>query len=202
MTFEGGEGVGKSTQIERLAKALRATGQQVITTREPGGSDGAEAIRALVAAGGADRWAPDAELFLFIAARADHLRRTVRPAVEAGSWVLCDRFWDSTRVYQGFAGGLPLAAIDRLHEDWLRPFRPSLTLLLDQPAEVGLTRAEPGRFEAKGAAFHQQVRQGFLTLAERETERFRVIDAAADKDSVAASIWDTVRQRWPEVNGR
>jgi dTMP kinase len=121
---------------------------------------------------------------LFLAARQEHLERVIRPAIAGGAWVLCDRFWDSTRVYQGLVGGLGLKAIDRLHEAWLEPFRPGLTLLLDLPAEAGLARARAGRFEAKGGAFHARVRQGFLQLATAEPARFTVIDATVEVDRV------------------
>lgn len=187
VTLEGGEGAGKSTQLQALARHLEGLGERVVVTREPGGSAGGEAVRGLLVEGTADRWSPTSELFLFLAARNDHLERVVRPALATGAWVLADRFWDSTRVYQGAVGGLSLAAIDRLHEDWLAPFRPGLTLLLDLPAEVGLTRARPGRFEAKGRAFHDAVRAGFLDLAHREPARFAVIDAALSLDAVTAA---------------
>ncbi len=187
VTLEGGEGAGKSTLIEALARDLEAVGERVVVTREPGGSDGGEAIRRLLVEGAGDRWSPTAELFLFLAARSDHLERVVRPALAKGTWVLSDRFWDSTRVYQGLVGGLDLALIDRLHDDWLAPFRPGLTLLFDVPVEIGLARAAPGRFEAKGAAFHEAVRQGFLDLAARETDRFTVVDASGDARRVTAA---------------
>lgn len=167
---------------------LEARGVEVVMTREPGGSPGAEAVRALLVEGGADRWRPSSELFLLMAARADHLERTVRPAVARGAWVLCDRFWDSTRVYQALVGGLPLEAVDALHATWLGAFRPWRTLLLDVPVGLGLARAAQGRFEAKGEAFHERVRQGYLELAAREPERFRIVDAVGDVATVSRRV--------------
>jgi dTMP kinase len=202
VTLEGGEGAGKSSRIEALAAALRADGRAVVTTREPGGSGGAEAVRALLVEGRADRWSAVAELFLLLAARLDHLERTIRPAVGQGAVVLCDRFWDSTRVYQALVGGLDLADVDALHERWLAPFRPGLTLVLDVPAEVGLARARAGRFEAKGRDFHARVRQGYRRLAEAEPERVRVVDAARPAGAVTAEVVAAVRDhlRAPETS--
>jgi dTMP kinase len=193
VTLEGGEGAGKSSRIEALAAALRADGRAVVTTREPGGSGGAEAVRALLVEGRTDRWSAVAELFLLLAARLDHLERTIRPAVADGAVVLCDRFWDSTRVYQALVGGLDLAEVDALHERWLAPFRPGLTLVLDVPADIGLARARAGRFEAKGEDFHARVRRGYLTLAHAEPARLRVIDAARPPDAVTAAALAAVR---------
>ncbi len=193
VTLEGGEGAGKSTQIRALADALRADGRHVVTTREPGGSAGAEAVRGLLVQGGVDRWSALAELFLLLAARLDHLERTIRPAVADGAVVLCDRFWDSTRVYQALVGGLDLADVDALHERWLAPFRPALTLILDLPTDIGLARARTGRFEAKGADFHERVRTGYLRLADTEPGRFRVIDAARPAQAVTADALAAVR---------
>lgn len=193
VTLEGGDGAGKSTQIGALAAVLRADGWPVMVTREPGGSAGAEAVRGLLVEGGADRWSPAAELFLLLAARLDHLERTIRPAVADGAVVLCDRFWDSTRVYQAVVGGLDLAAVDALHERWLAPFRPGLTVVLDLPAGTGLARATAGRFEDKGEGFHARVREGYLQLAEREPQRFRIVDAARPVEAVTADVLATVR---------
>jgi len=185
--------VGKSTQIHALADALRGDGLEVVTTREPGGSAGAEAVRDLLVEGGAERWSPAAELFLLLAARLDHLERTIRPAAAAGAVVLCDRFWDSTRVYQALVGGLELAAVDALHERWLAPFRPVLTVVLDVPVETGLARARAGRFEAKGEDFHERVRLGYLRLADAEPTRFCVVDAARPVEAVTADALAAVR---------
>ncbi len=188
MTLEGGEGVGKSTQLRVLADLLAQEGERVVATREPGGSAAAEALRPLLVQGAVDRWSPTSELFLLMAARADHLDRTIRPALAEGAWVLCDRYWDSTRAYQGLVGGLDLGAIDALHEAWLAPFRPGLTLLFDLPVNAGLGRAVAGRFEARGPAFHEQVRRAYLKLAQAETERVHVIDAEGTPAAVAARV--------------
>lgn len=199
ITFEGGEGVGKSTQISRLAAGLAEAGFDVITTREPGGTAGAEAIRTLVTEGSADRWSPLTETLLFLAARQDHVERLIRPALAAGRWVLCDRFIDSTRVYQGLAGTLGLDLIDRLHDVVFDRIAPDLTLLLDLPIEIGLARrgaaGDGNRFEQKVTSFHQAVRQGFLDLAEREPERFALIGADPPAEDVASAIFEVVRAR-------
>lgn len=196
ITFEGGEGAGKSTQSRRLADRLRACGLEVLLTREPGGTDGAEAIRELIVHGPAERWRPLSELCLFMAARDDHLHRAILPAVARGEWVVCDRFADSSRVYQGYAGGLGIELVDRLQEPLLGQHLPDLTLLLDLPVQTGMARcAERGdmaRFEAKGRDYHERVRQGFLALAGLEPDRFVVLDAAASEAEVAAAVWDAV----------
>ena len=192
ITIEGGEGAGKSTQLRCLAAALRGRGIDCLLTREPGGTEGAEAIRELLVHGPAERWRPLAELYLFLAAREDHLHRAVLPALARGAWVLCDRFADSTRVYQGIAGGLGLELVDRLQAPLLERHRPDLTLVLDLPVEVGITRCIQrgalARFEAKGGAYHQRVRDGFLELARLEPGRFAVIDASGDEEGVAAAV--------------
>ncbi|MFO1066966.1 MAG: dTMP kinase [Geminicoccaceae bacterium] len=199
VTFEGGEGAGKSTQLPLLAEHLRARGVTVVTTREPGGTAGAEAIRALLVQGGTDRWAVTTELLLLAAARDDHVRRVIRPALDAGSWVLCDRFIDSTRVYQGLAGGLGVDTVDALHRLILGDLQPDLTLLLDVDPASGLERRGEGgaetRFERKGRAFHEQVREGFRSLAAAEPRRFAVIVGSADIWKVAGAVRDAVRQR-------
>lgn len=184
VTLEGGEGSGKSTQARLLAAALAERGIDAILTREPGGSTEAEAIRALLVNGEPDRWDPMSEALLLFAARREHLRRTVRPALAAGKWVICDRFGDSTVAYQGYAHGLGPDAIDRLAEIAIDGFRPDLTLILDLPVEIGLERArgrEPGRedrFERMGEAFHRRLREGFREIARKEPERCKLIDAA------------------------
>lgn len=199
VTFEGGEGAGKSTQLARLAARLRAAGQDVLTTREPGGTAGAEAIRALLVRGPTERWHASTELLLLAAARDDHVLRVVAPALAEGRWVLCDRFVDSTRVYQGLASGLGVALVDRLHDLVLHGLRPDLTLLLDLDPQLGLARRGDGggesRFERKGADFHRRVRDGFLTLAGEEPARFVVIDASGDEASVAKAAWSAVARR-------
>jgi dTMP kinase len=170
-----------------------------VATREPGGTPGAEAIRALIVHGPAERWRPLSELYLFLAARDDHLHRLVLPAIDRGAWVLCDRFADSSRVYQGYAGGLGVELVDTLHGPLLAHTRPDLTLLLDLPVEVGLARCRArgdlARFEAKDQAFHERVREGFLLLARREPERFAVVDAAVDPEATHRAVWSAVQAR-------
>ncbi len=200
ITFEGGEGAGKSTQVRRLAERLTAAGREVATTREPGGSGGAEAIRALLVEGAADRWSPLSETLLLYAARADHLKRLIRPALARGAVVICDRFADSTRAYQGAGGGVAADFIGALEAEVLGETRPDLTLILDLPAERGLARAAgrggaEARFESKGLAFHQRLRDGFLLLARAEPERCVVIDADGPMDAVAAAIAAVVSLR-------
>ena len=197
ITFEGGEGAGKSTQVRRLAERLEAAGRAVVTTREPGGSEGAEAVRRLLVEGAADRWSPMSETLLLYAARADHLQRTIRPALRRGAVVISDRFADSTRAYQGAAGGVAPEFIDRLEREVLGETRPDLTLILDLPAERGLERAAGRggaevRFESKGLKFHQRLREGFLAVAAAEPDRCRVIDAGQPLEAVAAVVAGTV----------
>lgn len=199
ISFEGGEGAGKSTQIRRLAERLSAAGHDVVVTREPGGSPGAEAIRDLLVNGAADRWSPVTETLLMYASRRDHLERVIRPALAQGKVVLCDRFADSTRAYQGAGGDAPASLIAALEDHVLNGTIPTLTLILDLPAEVGLSRAEArggaARFESKGLDFHQRLRAGYLEIARREPERCVVIDADAELDAVTAAIVDAVTQR-------
>jgi dTMP kinase len=201
ITFEGGEGAGKSTQLVRLADWLAASGGEVVRTREPGGTPGAEALRALLVEGAADRWLPSTELLLFAAARDDHLRRLVRPALGRGAWVLCDRFTDSTLVYQGAAGGVSAARIGLLDREILEVPRPDLTLLLDIPPADGLRRRAAasgggGRFEAKGQSFHERVREGFLRLARTEPDRVALIDATPSPERVADAVRAEVARRF------
>ncbi|MGI9498796.1 MAG: dTMP kinase [Geminicoccaceae bacterium] len=200
ITLEGGEGVGKSTQIRRLETALAKAGIDVVVTREPGGTPGAEAIRGLVTEGTADRWSPLTETLLFLAARQDHVERLIRPALAAGRWVICDRFIDSTRVYQGIAGTLGLDLIDRLHRTIFDRLSPDLTILLDLPVDTGLGRrqgaGDVNRFDRMVTGFHERVRQGFLDLAAGEPERFFVIDAAPAPDEVATAIADLIMDRF------
>ena len=202
ITLEGGEGTGKSTQTRRLVERLRALGHGVVQTREPGGSAGAEAIRNLVVAGDAERWSPRTETLLMYAARSDHLERTIRPALEAGDWVVCDRFADSSRAYQGAGGGVPPAFIEMLDAGIVGDDQPDLTLVFDLPVEVGLERAFgrglfETRFESKGLAFHGRLREGFLAIAREHPERCVLIDADGDEDMVAARVWAAVQARMP-----
>lgn len=202
ISFEGGEGAGKTTQIRRLAERLSERGLEVVLTREPGGSTGAEALRDLLVRGEADRWSPLAETLILYAAREDHLERLIRPALARGAWVLTDRFADSTRAYQGAGGGAPGALISQLEEAVLGTLRPDLTLILDLPVEAGLARAlgrggGEERFERKGRDFHARLRRGFLDIAEAEPQRCAVLDATAPPDEVAERIWAIVQARLP-----
>ena len=197
ITFEGGEGAGKSTQVRRLRDRLAQAGRQVVATREPGGSPGAEAIRALLVRGEADRWSPVTETLLMYAARRDHIERVIGPALARGAWVVCDRFADSTRAYQGAAGGTDPALIGMLEAQVLDGVQPNLTLVLDLPVAAGLARAESrgdveGRFESKGAAFHERLRQAFLGIAAAEPGRCVLIDASQPPDAVEAAVWGAV----------
>ncbi|MGF1456097.1 MAG: dTMP kinase [Alphaproteobacteria bacterium] len=207
ITFEGGEGAGKTTQIRRLADRLLASGHRVLTTREPGGSPGADAIRALLVTGEAERWRPESELFLFAAARADHVARVIAPALQAGQTVLCDRFSDSTLVYQGHGHGLDRDMVADVNRIATGNLVPDLTLILDVPVTIGLARAaERGgaaaedRFERMGHAFHQRLWEGFRALAVADPERCRLIDAAGDPDAVAEGIWRIV-EPWIAAHG-
>ena len=204
ITLEGGEGAGKSTQARRLAQALAACGVDCLLTREPGGSPGAEEIRALLVNGEPGRWSAATEALLLTAARRDHLERTVEPALAAGRWVVCDRFSDSTLAYQGYGAGLPLDDLRALFRLALGGFSPDLTLVFDLPVDVGLARAAAraggeDRFERMGRDFHQRLRDGFLAIAAAEPERCAVIDAGADVDTVAADVLAVVRARLPEL---
>lgn len=200
ITFEGGEGAGKTTQARLLVERLRARGLDVIQTREPGGSPGAEEIRNIAVSGEADRWSPRTETLLMYAARSDHLERTIRPALEAGRWVVCDRFADSSRVYQGAGGGAPESLIEALDAAVVDGDQPELTLVFDLPVEVGLERAFgrglfETRFESKGMAFHQKLRDGFLQVAARHPERCVVIDATGEVEEVSERLWRVVEAR-------
>jgi dTMP kinase len=197
VTFEGGEGAGKSTQIRLLADSLRQAGHPVEVTREPGGTKGAEEIRNLLVEGGAGRWQAESEALLHFAARAEHLAHVIRPALSAGKWVLCDRFADSTLAYQGYGQGLDL--------DWLKALRghivgktePGLTIMLDLPVERGLARAETEqRYERMGIDFHRRLAEGFRQLAAADPERCRVVDAARDRATIAAEISGLIKKRF------
>ncbi len=198
LSFEGGEGAGKSTQLRLLAERLGGQGAAVVTTREPGGTPGADAIRALLLIGAADRWGVRAEALLMNAARADHVERLVRPALARGAWVITDRYADSTLVYQGVGGGLPEAELRALHKVSTADLWPDLTLILDLPEREGLARAAQRagtemRFESKGEAFHAAVRQGFRARAAAEPARCKLIDASGSVEDVAARVWQAVQ---------
>jgi dTMP kinase len=200
ITFEGGEGAGKTTQARLLVERLRARGLDVLQTREPGGSPGAEEIRGIAVSGEADRWSARTETLLMYAARSDHLERTILPALAAGRWVVCDRFADSSRVYQGAGGGTPESLIEALDDAVVNGDQPDLTLVFDLPVEVGLDRAFgrglfETRFESKGLAFHQKLRDGFLQVAERHPERCVVLDATGEVEAVSARLWAVVEER-------
>ncbi|MEP9353467.1 dTMP kinase [Xanthobacter sp. KR7-65] len=202
ITFEGGEGTGKSTQARRLAVALRALGHEVVETREPGGSPGAEAVRHVLLSGGAEPFGPAAEALLFAAARSDHVDTLIRPALAQGRIVVCDRFIDSTRVYQGAVGAVDAALLNALEAMAAGDCRPDLTLVLDVPPEIGLARAATrgkgavaDRFEREGADYHAAVRAAFLDRAAADPGRCAVVDASADPDAVADAIAAIVAAR-------
>lgn len=195
ITFEGGEGAGKSTQILALADHLRAKGFEVVVTREPGGSAGAEAVRHVILSGAAEAYGPAMEALLFAAARSDHVDQKIRPAIEAGQIVLCDRFIDSSRVYQGISGNLDpqfMQSVERIAIDGTMP---DLTFILDIPADKGLARAglrrgteTADRFEKETIATHEARRQAFLAIAASEPQRCKVIDADRTVDEISAEI--------------
>lgn len=203
LSIEGGEGAGKSTQVKRLAAALDARGIPVHVTREPGGSEGAEAIRALLMQGEVARWSAHGEALLFAAARADHVEKVIQPALGAGSWVLCDRFIDSSRAYQGVAGGIDDAAVLALHAFGSKGLLPDRTLVLEVPPDVGAARASlrdgaaADRFAARGPQFHADVAAAFRRFAGTEPDRIRLIDASADPDTVAATVLGAVTDLLP-----
>ena len=197
VTFEGGEGAGKSTQIRLLAETLRHAGELVEVTREPGGTKGAEEIRALLVEGGAGRWQAETEALLHFAARAEHLAHVIRPALAAGKWVLCDRFADSTLAYQGFGQGLDLDWLWTLRRHIVGPTEPGITIMMDLPVEKGLARAETEqRYERMGIEFHQRLAEGFRQLAAADPARCRIIDAARPREVIAAEIAGLIRDRF------
>nr|WP_272877474.1 dTMP kinase [Phaeobacter italicus] len=205
VTFEGIDGSGKSTQCRMLADTLRARGLDVVLTREPGGSDGAEEIRRLVLEGDPDRWSAETELLLFTAARRDHLERRILPALAAGQVVVCDRFADSTRMYQGLSRGDLRASVDQLHRLMIG-HEPDLTILIDMDPAKGLARAKgrqgsEERFEDFGLDLQQRMRAGFLALAQEFANRFRVIDGDRPMDVVAQDVLDVVAAALPERDG-
>ncbi|MBR1160854.1 dTMP kinase [Bradyrhizobium elkanii] len=201
ITFEGGEGSGKSTQIRKLAERLDAAKLRAIVTREPGGSPGAEIIRHLVLSGMGKLLGPEAETLLFAAARDDHVRTVILPALNQGIWVLCDRFFDSTRAYQGQLGQVSPELVNAMQRVTIGDLKPDLTFILDVPVEVGLQRAAArrgnataDRFEAEGIKFHQDLRDAYRRIAAEDPERCVLIDATADPDTVTASIWAALRE--------
>jgi len=202
ISFEGGEGSGKSTQIQLLAQRLEASGQELIVTREPGGSPGAEIIRHLLLSGMGKLLGPEAETLLFAAARDDHVRTLIAPALCQGRFVLCDRFTDSTRVYQGRLGQVEPALVNALQRVTIGDLQPDLTFILDVPVEIGLARAAlrrggaaPDRFEAERVQFHQELREAYRQLAADEPRRCVLIDAAMAPPLVAKQVWAALRER-------
>src|SRR6516165_7599907 len=203
ISFEGGEGSGKSTQIKKLAERLEAAHLHAIVTREPGGSPGAEIIRHLVLSGMGKLLGPEAETLLFAAARDDHVRSVILPALAQGTWVLCDRFFDSTRAYQSRVGRVAPALVNAMTRVTIGDLKPDLTIILDVPVEVGLKRAAarrgsgaPDRFESEDLGFHQELRDAYREIAAAEPERCVLIDATADVNTVATMIWAAMRDHF------
>lgn len=202
ITFEGGEGTGKSTQAALLAKRLRAFWIGVVTTREPGGSVGAEIIRHVLLSGAAKPFGPDAEAILFAAARADHVETTIRPALERGRWVICDRYVDSTRVYQGVLGEVDPRLIRGLERVTVDGLIPDLTFILDIDPKIGLQRAAArrqsavaDRFEQETLDFHERLREAYINIAADNPERCVVINAEGTPEAIADDIWKVVTRR-------
>ena len=206
ITFEGGEGSGKSTQIKTLAERLNAAQLRTLVTREPGGSPGAEIIRHLVLSGMGKLLGPDTETLLFAAARDDHVRTVIEPALKQGIWVLCDRFSDSTRAYQGKVGQVAPALLNAMQRVTIGDLKPDLTVILDIPVEVGMKRAAArrgtgaaDRFEAEDIKFHQDLREAYRQIAAEDPQRCVLIDANADAAAVAAGVWTALRDRFFKV---
>ncbi|MGH1352651.1 MAG: dTMP kinase [Methyloligellaceae bacterium] len=207
ITFEGGEGTGKSTQAQHLARRLNKKGIHVMVTREPGGSQRAEQIREVLLNGVDEKLGPLAEALLFSAARDDHMTKIIRPALRAGSWIICDRFTDSTRVYQGVGGGVSEEVLESLEDLVVGNVRPQLTIILDIPAEQGLARAKArrsegeaaDRFEVMDVNFHNTLRSAFLNIADKEPDRCIVVDASGTEAHVADQIWSIVKKKF-ELN--
>ncbi len=212
ITFEGGEGAGKSTQIRRLAERLRGSGHDTVVTREPGGSPGAEALRYVILSGAAEPFGAHMEALLFAAARSDHVEQVIRPAIERGSTVLCDRFLDSSRVYQGGDDEAARSFIQQIERITVNGMMPDMTLIFDIDARIGLERAsarrgdhQADRFEKETLATHQKRREAFLAIAVREPERCIVIDASAGEDEVdrlvAAAVFAALELKLPKREG-
>jgi len=219
ITFEGGEGSGKSTQVKRLAERLKQAGINSSTTREPGGSPSAEDIRKLLVSGSVARWDPLTELLLHNAARREHLRNLIQPVLNRGVWLISDRFVDSTMAYQGYGLGLGRSLVETLHKIIADDFMPDLTLMLDITTEVGVARAKArsqelkaknpdmkteDRYERMAGPFHRRLRRGFLDIAKQEPERCRVIDASGTIDEVADKVWAAVTEKFalPELTAK
>ena len=205
ITFEGGEGAGKTSQIRLLGESLSNCGISVVQTREPGGSSGAEDIRQLLVSGSVERWHPMTEVMLHYAARVEHVNKTILPALGQGQWVISDRFADSTIAYQGYGHGVDLSRLNNLHIACLGDFHPDLTLILDIPVEQGLDRARQrettvegkgeDRYERMELDFHHRLRDGFLTIAKQQPTRCAVIDARSNIETIAAEVRKIVSER-------
>lgn len=205
ITFEGGEGTGKSTQLKLLAKRLKALGHDVVETREPGGTPGAEVVRDVIKTGAVEHLGPFAEAVMLAAARDDHVTNVIRPALEGGRWVLCDRFTDSTRAYQGAGGGVDPEILSELERIAVGETTPDLTVLLDSPVEKSMARARErarmngeataDRFEKQDTAFHEKLRQALLDIAQKDSARCVVLDADRTKTEVAEDVWSAVLRR-------
>jgi dTMP kinase len=204
ITFEGGEGGGKSTQIRFLVEAIKKVGQSVIKTREPGGAPSAEQIRELLVSGAIDRWQPMTEALLNYAARVEHISQTIEPALKVGTWVLSDRFADSTIAYQGYGHGLDLEKLADLQQIVLEDFKPDMTIILDLTVKDGLRRANSrgdseNRYERMDKDFHNRLREGFLEIASAETSRCVVIDATQSVNDVRKSVLLAIYSKFPEL---
>jgi len=202
ITLEGGEGTGKSTQATLLSHKLKAANMRVLQTREPGGTEGAEEIRNLLVKGNPENWSALSEALLMTAARDDHLQARIIPALNEGQFVICDRFTDSTRAYQGYAGGVDNLLLDCLEAHVVGKYIPDLTLIFDLDPEIGLARArernsaKEDRFEAKGLKFHQEIRAAFLEIAQQFPQRCLVVDASHPREDIEDKIWQIVRDRF------
>ncbi|VAW14316.1 Thymidylate kinase [hydrothermal vent metagenome] len=211
ITFEGGEGVGKSTQVKQLLTRLGHCSISAVCTREPGGTPKAEAIRSFILGGSSQSWGVGAEAVLFAAARLDHVTKLVAPNLESGNWVISDRFHDSTRAYQGLTGGVEPKLIDALEELALNGYEPELTIMMDMDPKTAFERVEQraiasgipvaaDRFESEDLDWHQRLRDGFLQIAKNNPQRCFVVDAAGDELDIAEEIWDVVTKQFPELN--
>ena len=207
ITFEGGEGAGKTTQAKMLCDALEGAGIETLLTREPGGTFGAEAIRELVLKGTSDRWSGMTELLLMYAARLDHVEKLIKPALERGVWVISDRFSDSSMAYQGYARELGPKRVTALHDAVMDGFEPDLTILFDIDPILAQKRVETrgedlSRFDAESIAFHNTLRSAFLDIAKDNEDRVFTVDAAASRDGVQTRILFAVSQKYPELAGK
>ena len=207
ITFEGGEGAGKTSQAKMLCEALEGAGIETLLTREPGGTFGAEAIRNLVLEGTSDRWSGMTELLLMYAARLDHMEKLIKPALERGVWVISDRFADSSLAYQGYARGLGAEKVKAVHAAVMDGFEPDLTILFDIDPILAQKRVETrgedlSRFDAESIAFHNTLREAFLNIAEENSERIFTVDAAASRDSVQTRILFAISQKYPKLAGK